>query len=487
MTNQSQPLRYHWRTIFSVITLAIDALSIATCGFVVQTLLHKYYTGPVMAMGEALLLPVYFTTIWLVFSLLLGVYRHAYFTNSSFHILLASKAYVYASAITLASIIFFQITEIPRSLLALFLLLLPPFFVLGRTIIKGLNLIFMHFGLGIRNVLMVMQSQNGNNNSLPFSESLFSSFGYEIKGIVNGQSSDSDMEGEDTTDIERIAMLDLADYLGENQIDNIFISSDQLITNGFDQLIKLCQKYKIKLKLISPSALGVLRMARVFDIAGITLYAPPYNTIIDLKAITKRTFDIIVSTLLIVILSPVLLLTSLAIYLESRGSIIYGQERDTLKNHHQFRFFKFRSMVPNADNIRDNYSHRNESDGGLFKMKDDPRVTRVGKYIRKFSIDELPQLFNVLKGDMSLVGPRPLPIEDFDRANLSPEFWDAIVQRSYVKPGITGLWQISGRSNIDFHDMIFLDLYYVEYQSILFDLEILFETIPAVMISRGAY
>ncbi|MFC1481743.1 sugar transferase [Candidatus Neomarinimicrobiota bacterium] len=487
MTNQSQFLRYHWRTIFSVISLAIDALSITACGFVVQALLHNYYTGPVMSMEEALRLIIHFLPMWLVFSLLLGVYRHAYFTNSSFHILLAAKAYVYASAFTLATIIFFQITEIPRSLLALFLLLLPPFFVLGRTIIKVLNLVFMHFGLGIRNVLMVMQSQNGSSNSLPFSEHLFSSFGYEIKGIVNGNNGLSDIEDEDTIDIERIPMTGLADYLGKNQIDNIFISSDQLITNGFDQLIKLCQRYGIRLKLISPSALGVLRMARVFDIAGIALYTPPRKNILNLKSITKRTFDILGSMLLIVILSPVLLITCLAIYVESGGSIIYGQERGTLKDQHRFRFFKFRSMVHNAENIRDNYSHRNEAGGGLFKMKNDPRVTRVGKYIRKFSIDELPQLFNVLKGDMSLVGPRPLPIDDFDRANLSPEFWEAIEQRAYVKPGITGLWQISGRSNIDFHDMIFLDLYYVEYQSILFDLEILFETIPAVLISRGAY
>jgi lipopolysaccharide/colanic/teichoic acid biosynthesis glycosyltransferase len=114
-------------------------------------------------------------------------------------------------------------------------------------------------------------------------------------------------------------------------------------------------------------------------------------------------------------------------------------------------------------------------------------MTRIGRFIRKFSIDELPQLFNVLKGDMSLVGPRPLPIEDFHKVSVGDDVWDAISDRAKVKPGITGLWQISGRSDLSFNEMVLLDLYYVEHQSLLFDIEILFETLPAVLFSRGAY
>lgn len=120
-------------------------------------------------------------------------------------------------------------------------------------------------------------------------------------------------------------------------------------------------------------------------------------------------------------------------------------------------------------------------------MKNDPRVTRLGKFIRRYSIDELPQMFNVLKGDMSLVGPRPLPVEDFEKLEEPAEFWDAIRGRASVKPGITGLWQISGRSNVGFREMVLLDFYYIENQSLLFDLEILLATIPVVLFGRGAY
>ena len=129
----------------------------------------------------------------------------------------------------------------------------------------------------------------------------------------------------------------------------------------------------------------------------------------------------------------------------------------------------------------------NESNGALFKMKRAPRLTKVGKFIRRFSIDELPQLFDVLKGEMSLVGPRPLPLSDFDNVGESPELWEAIKDREKLKPGVTGLWQVSGRSHLGFREMVLLDAYYADNHSILLDLEILLETIPVVLMGRGAY
>ena len=144
-------------------------------------------------------------------------------------------------------------------------------------------------------------------------------------------------------------------------------------------------------------------------------------------------------------------------------------------------------MLKDAEELRDSLEGQNESSGPLFKMRDDPRMTRVGRFLRRTSIDELPQLFNVIKGDMSLVGPRPLPVADLDQVGYSDDLWEAISDRAKLKPGITGLWQISGRSEISFNEMVLLDLYYVEHHSLAFDLEILFETIPAVLFGRGAF
>jgi exopolysaccharide biosynthesis polyprenyl glycosylphosphotransferase len=248
-----------------------------------------------------------------------------------------------------------------------------------------------------------------------------------------------------------------------------------------------CEQSRTKLKLLSQESEDLLRFAYVTDIAGIPLYSPPQTKIQYLRAVVKRAFDIAGSSILILLFSPVLLFAALAIYLESGRPVIFKQRRSSIKGGKEFFFYKFRSMVKNADELKDSLYERNESDGTLFKMKDDPRMTEVGRFIRRYSIDELPQLFNVLKGDMSLVGPRPLPVNDFRKHNGSAEFWLALQGRDRVKPGITGLWQICGRSNLGFREMILLDFYYIENQSLFFDLEILFATVPVVLFGRGAY
>ena len=184
---------------------------------------------------------------------------------------------------------------------------------------------------------------------------------------------------------------------------------------------------------------------------------------------SKRTLDIICSTLGLIILSPVLLIVSILIKLESKGPVIFSQKRVGL-NGNEFKMYKFRSMVQNAEELKEKLAKQNEMSGPMFKMKDDPRVTKVGKFIRKTSIDEIPQLINVIKGDMSLVGPRPsLPKEV---AKFEP--W--MLDRLNVKPGLTCYWQVSGRNNIDFIEWMKLDLQYVEDRSFLLDLKLIFKT-----------
>lgn len=185
---------------------------------------------------------------------------------------------------------------------------------------------------------------------------------------------------------------------------------------------------------------------------------------------TKRLIDIIGSSLGVIALSPLFLVVAILIKKESEGPVIFSQDRIG-KNGVSFKMHKFRSMVQNAEELKEKLKEQNEMSGPMFKMKEDPRVTRVGKFIRKTSIDELPQLINVLKGDMSLVGPRPsLPKE-------VKEFEPWMMERLNVKPGLTCYWQVSGRNNIDFEDWMKLDIKYVRERNTLTDLKLIFKTV----------
>jgi lipopolysaccharide/colanic/teichoic acid biosynthesis glycosyltransferase len=167
--------------------------------------------------------------------------------------------------------------------------------------------------------------------------------------------------------------------------------------------------------------------------------------------------------------------------------VFFTQLRSLSDDDAPFRFYKFRSMHDEADEQKDDLLGQNETDGALFKIKDDPRLTNIGRFIRRFSLDEVPQFFNVLKGEMSLVGPRPLPARDFTLLQEADHMGGYFRQRANAKPGMTGLWQISGRSDIGFREMVLLDLYYIENQSLLFDIEILAQTLPVVLFGKGAY
>src|SRR5579885_2784098 len=198
------------------------------------------------------------------------------------------------------------------------------------------------------------------------------------------------------------------------------------------------------------------------------------------QGLAKRIVDVVAAAALLVLLAPVLLLITIAIKLESRGPVLFRQTR-LGKDGCSFTFLKFRGMVADAEARQAELDALNEADGPIFKMKRDPRVTRVGRFIRKTSLDELPQLWNVLRGEMSLVGPRPPVPKEVSRY----EPWQH--GRLAVKPGMTGLWQVSGRSNIRFSEMVRLDFEYIEHWSLLLDMKIVLLTFVAVIRTDGAY
>ena len=198
-----------------------------------------------------------------------------------------------------------------------------------------------------------------------------------------------------------------------------------------------------------------------------------------LYEVIKRIIDIVASFTGLILLSPLILIVSMLIKLESKGEVIFKQKRVGL-NGKEFYMYKFRSMVINAEELKEQLESQNEMSGPMFKIKDDPRITKVGKFIRKTSIDELPQLINVIKGDMSLVGPRPsLPkeVEKFEQ-------W--MMERLEVKPGLTCIWQISGRNNIDFEDWMKLDIKYVRERSFKLDIKLILKTVLVLFGDKNA-
>jgi exopolysaccharide biosynthesis polyprenyl glycosylphosphotransferase len=199
------------------------------------------------------------------------------------------------------------------------------------------------------------------------------------------------------------------------------------------------------------------------------------------QALAKEVLDVVGAFALLVLTSPILLATALTIKLTSPGPILFRQQRSGL-NGRPFTMLKFRSMVTDAEQLKQELAALNEMDGPVFKLTEDPRVTPIGRIIRRFSIDELPQLMNVLRGEMSLVGPRPLPVDEVKRFD---DF--AHRRRLSVKPGLTCLWQVSGRNNVrDFKDWVRLDLEYIDNWSLWLDLKILARTIPVVLVGTGA-
>lgn len=248
-----------------------------------------------------------------------------------------------------------------------------------------------------------------------------------------------------------------------------------------ETIVRHCEEQGIIVRV--QTEMSTLRVARSYidELQGVpvvTIQSGPQD---GWQLVAKRLIDIVGSASLLVALAPLFAAVTLLIRLDSPGPLFFAQERVGF-NKRRFRILKFRTMVVGSDQQQHMLEHLNEAEGPVFKIKNDPRITRVGRILRRFSIDELPQLINVLKGDMSLVGPRPLPVRDVEQIDLQ---WHK--RRFSIKPGITCLWQVNGRSNIGFNEWVRMDLDYIDKWSLGLDLKILIMTIPAVFRGPGAY
>ncbi len=306
--------------------------------------------------------------------------------------------------------------------------------------------------------------------------------GYALRGYVDESWHES---ADENSTLEPIVsdIAGLGEYLRTNVVDEVIIALPiATLYKEASQVVETCKEQGTVVHFIPGFnflALGASKIsfAEFHNEPIITLISPAMG---GWPLVTKRMFDLFVSGILIALLSPLLIIVSILVKLTSSGPIFFIQERVGL-NKRNFKMYKFRTMVCNAEELQKEIESLNEVSGPVFKIKNDPRITPIGNFLRKTSIDELPQLFNVLQGSMSLVGPRPLPLRDYSGFDQ-----DWYRRRFSVRPGVTCLWQIKGRSTISFEQWMHLDMDYIDKWSLWLDFKILLATVPAVLLQRGS-
>jgi exopolysaccharide biosynthesis polyprenyl glycosylphosphotransferase len=268
------------------------------------------------------------------------------------------------------------------------------------------------------------------------------------------------------------------DHTGAHQV--IVIGAEHFPEAKFVEFLRACRLRRVGVRMV-PSTVTLTGGTYHFsEEVGLPLLEVRHPQLDNTQRALKRVLDVAISLLAVVFLSPLFLAVALAIRLDSSGPILFRQKRVGADGK-VFTFYKFRSMYEGAEGRQEELESLNEAEGPVFKIKNDPRVTLVGRFLRRWSLDELPQLANVFKGEMSLVGPRPLPVRDFQRME------EVYKRRFGAVPGMTGYWQISGRSNLPFEEMVKLDLYYIENWSLSFDVRIISKTFRVVLGHKGAY
>ena len=355
--------------------------------------------------------------------------------------------------------------------------------VLIVTLLSGSRLIkrwvwgsLMRRGMGVDRMLIVGAGEVGRRlmrNIVAQPE-----LGYRVIGFV-----DDDPE-KNRTDIGRFKALGEIDSLPrvvqEEGIDEVIITLPWIYHRRILGIMRQCERERVRARIVPDLFQLALSRVDIEDLCGIPIIGVKEISITGWNLAFKRTSDIVLSLAVLVLLFPLMLLISVAIKLDSPGPVLFKQVR-VGRDGRRFVFYKFRSMRQGAEEERPQLADLDETVGPIFKIRRDPRCTRLGRFLRRTSLDELPQLYNVLRGEMSLVGPRPaIPVE-------VEQYQEWHRKRLEVSPGMTGLWQVSGRSQLTFDEMCLLDIYYLENWSPLLDLKIALKTIPAVLAGTGAY
>ncbi len=473
-------IKKNWPFVFTLIVFVVDWLLFNTA-FV----LAAYWRFQNLAVLKNYI-PIIIAANILFFPLAigLGVYRGLFQSSLANQKQPLKKFTIFLSLVFMSYLFLVKGSHYSRGLILIFLVSQYALLDIGRSILFRINKYLIKKGFGSKKTIIV----GTDTSTLVFYEHLKHLFGdyYKVKGFVNN--------GHPERELSELKPYIIGNQREFDQVvlrekpEQVFIVSDSMSLSKYEKIIQISEKYNFKLKMVSPFVKDLMHQVKVRDVTGVPLTTNnKRRRYLKFRKVAKRIFDLTVVSLLAIPLLPIGTVIAISIKLTSKGPVFFKQERALYKNGPTFKFLKFRTMYENADEIKEKLLEKNESNGALFKMKKDPRVTPIGRFLRKYSLDEIPQFINVLKGEMSLVGPRPLPIKDFDLIKNGKMNYDWYKKRGEAKPGITGLWQISGRSDLTFEEMCMLDLYYIENHSIFFDMEIIFDTIPVILTGKGAY
>jgi exopolysaccharide biosynthesis polyprenyl glycosylphosphotransferase len=386
------------------------------------------------------------------------------------------KTALYSLLITAAWVFATKGYNYSRGFIIAYFFIVPAILSLVRLALYRIRIQLMKSGWGVKNALIIGNSQTARD--IIDQLALHHTFGYKIVGILTENSQDLNFS---YRGIKAIGLSGECDrVVRQYEVSQVFIPDLSGELTDYNLLIASCRRLDVEVRVVSHQTDLLARVAGIYDMAGISLLERRGRTLTTVYAILKRAGDILASGMGLVVCSPFFAVIAAVIRLDSPGAVFFKQER-VKKGGKPFQLYKFRTMFLGSEGIKDELAGQNELEGPIFKTRQDPRITRAGRWLRRLSLDELPQLINVFKGEMSLVGPRPpLPSE-------VEHYQEWHKYRLNGPQGMTGLWQVSGRSELSFEEMVLLDIYYLEYSSPLMDLEILIKTIPAVITAKGAY
>jgi exopolysaccharide biosynthesis polyprenyl glycosylphosphotransferase len=459
-------------TTFFVADLLVTILSFVAAYAITSE--PNHFFGMLLPLNEYLWLLLFIVPVWAILLQFGGTYR-----SHRIESLFVDAGYVSRAAILggISLFAFVGLTKsgyISRPFLAIFTVIDVIVLVLMRVTVRSMAWFARSRGLNTRSILIVGTGDGARAHAHRIAENR--QWGYRLVGFISeGSPAASAVPADQIIGNLKTIRRVLREYV----VDEVVVALPTRHLESLDSVLLGCEEMGVKTRLaldFFPNQIARVEVEQMNDCPMLTFSTTPPE---GPSTAIKRAMDVVFSGLFLLTFSWLYLLIAFMIKATSRGPVLFCQERVGM-NGRRFTFYKFRSMVVDADRRKAELQHLNEMDGPVFKIKNDPRVTRVGRFLRKFSLDELPQMWNVFTGDMSLVGPRPPVPAEVEKY----ESWAR--RRLSVRPGLTCLWQISGRNNINFNEWMELDLAYIDNWTLGLDVEILIKTVPAVLGGRGA-